>query len=72
MTPKSLSELDCAVRYLRESGACRDSLCGQWMLADGIALGVNPLEAAKALRASLIQRSIDNARNSGRCFTRAL
>ena len=72
MTPKSLTELDIAIRFLREHGAARDVQCGQWFISDGIALGVNPIEAAKALRASLIQRSIDNARNSGRCFTRAL
>lgn len=72
MTPKSLSELDCAVRYLREHGAARDSLCGQWMLPDGIALGANPVIAAKALRTALIQRKMDAVRNGGRCFTRAL
>ncbi|HOW76632.1 MAG TPA: hypothetical protein P5102_02855 [Candidatus Competibacteraceae bacterium] len=67
---QNLSELDCAVKYLRQHGARRDAAAGQWMLSDGIALGANPIEAARSLRASLIQKSIDNARNSGRYMTR--
>ena len=70
MTPKSLTELDIAIRFLREHGAARDTVAGMWTLPDNTVLGQSPVEAAKALRASLIQRSIDNARNSGRCFTR--
>ena len=68
MTPKNLSELDVAIGYLRQHGACRDAAAGQWML-DGIALGANPVEAARNLRRMLIQKSVDEAR-SGRGFTR--
>lgn len=68
---QNLSELDCAVRFLREAGACRDGLAGMWALPDGIALGANPIIAAKALRTALIQRKMDAVRDSGRgYFTR--
>ena len=66
---KSLNELDCAIDYLRQHGAARDAAAGQWMI-DGIALGANPLIAARNLRASMIAKSIEAARNSGRYFTR--
>lgn len=65
-----MSELDVAIGYLRQHGACRDAAAGQWMLADGIPLGANPVEAARNLRRMLIQKSVDEARNSGRGFTR--
>ena len=70
MTVKSMNELDCAVKFLRENGACRDAAAGQWMLPDGVALDVNPIIAAKALRTALIQRKMDAVRNGGRYFTR--
>ena len=71
MTPKSLSELDASLDYLRQHGAARDSLCGQWTIPDGIALGVSPLEAARALRSHLIAKQIADVRNTGRgYFTR--
>ena len=71
MTVQSLNELDCAVKYLREHGACRDGLAGLWALPDGIALGANPIGAAKALRTAMIQRKMDAVRDSGRgYFTR--
>jgi len=69
---KSLNELDLAIDYLRQHGAARNSAAGQWMLPDGIALGANPIIAAKALRTALIKKTIDDTqRNGGRgYFTR--
>lgn len=71
MTVKALNELDLAISYLRQAGAARDSLCGQWSLPDNTTvLGANPISAARELRRTLIQQSIDNARRSGRYMTR--
>lgn len=68
---KSLNELDCAIDYLRQHGAARDAVCGQWTLPDGVALGANPILAAKALRTALIRKTIDDTQRTGRgYFTR--
>lgn len=66
---QNLSELDVSVKYLHQNSAIRDAAAGQWMI-DDIALGANPISAAKALRTALIQRKMDAVRNSGRYFTR--
>lgn len=65
-----LQRLESAVSYLRDKGAARDALSGQWLLEDGTALGRDPVGAAKALRHRMIAKAIEKQRASGRGFTR--
>lgn len=67
---KSLNELDLAIDYLRQNGAARDAAAGQWMLPDSVALGANPIIAAKALRSRMVQQSIESIMNGRGYFTR--
>ena len=59
----STTEIDHAVRYLRDHGCERVS--GRWMQGGGVVLASDPVESARLLRHMLIRAEIDRTRAAG-------
>lgn len=61
----STSEIDHAVRYLKQHGCSRNPAAGRWMTADGDPLESDPVESASLFRRRLIQQEVDRTRAAG-------
>lgn len=67
---EALQQIDEAIEKLRKAGCTRDRESGQWLSKDGEKLASDPLSAIRALRSRIVAKVMDEARTSGRHFTR--